>query len=387
MDVFTQLTQCFDVIQKLECPDPEIVKRYMKRFAKTIVKVLTAYVDIVKRDFNNNIKNEKIVRMPVQKETLKPVTHYFFFQSCVLMNNIQQLRVQLEKMFESMGGEKLETDAANILKDLQVTLNNQLDELSVQFGKSLEPTIKKSLAELGVLLSQVKGSAGTSAQAMQSIKSSPEVAADADHILHPLMDLLDGKLSQFSQMCEKTVFKRLLKELWKLVMVTLEKTIVLPPMNEKNMILQSLPNAKIEDVGRIFKNNLSTNPLSNLGIQSVGLQFERNLNPRQCAVLDVSLETMKQFFHANGIGLKKAFLDKSTDLQSLRNALSMYTQSTDTLIKTFVTTQTKQDLPTQEDGPVGEISIFVDLYTHPNSGEHKVTVKSKHLKVIFVLQI
>lgn len=63
MDVFTQLTQCFDVIQKLECPDPEIVKRYMKRFAKTIVKVLAAYVDIVKRDFENNIKNEKIVRV------------------------------------------------------------------------------------------------------------------------------------------------------------------------------------------------------------------------------------------------------------------------------------------------------------------------------------
>lgn len=84
---------------------------------------------------------------------------------------------------------------------------------------------------------------------------------------------------------------------------------------------------------------------------------------------------MKQFFHANGIGLKKAFLDKSSDLQSLRNALSMYTQTTDSLIKSFVTSQTKQDLPTQEDGPVGEISIQVDLFTHPNSGEHKVTVK------------
>jgi len=65
VDVFTQLTQCFDVVSKLECPDPEIWKRYMKRFAKTIVKVLVAYADIVKKEFPSHLKEERIVSINI----------------------------------------------------------------------------------------------------------------------------------------------------------------------------------------------------------------------------------------------------------------------------------------------------------------------------------
>lgn len=49
------------MVSKLECPDPEIWKRYMKRFAKTIVKVLIAYADIVKKEFPSQLKEERIV--------------------------------------------------------------------------------------------------------------------------------------------------------------------------------------------------------------------------------------------------------------------------------------------------------------------------------------
>lgn len=86
----------------------------MRRFAKTIVKVLIAYADIVKKEFPEHMVDERM--------------------ACTLMNNVQQLRVQLEKMFESMGGEKLEEDAANILKELQQNLNSALDDLAGLFA-------------------------------------------------------------------------------------------------------------------------------------------------------------------------------------------------------------------------------------------------------------
>ncbi|KAL9985984.1 hypothetical protein ACROYT_G000036 [Oculina patagonica] len=323
VDIFCSLNQSFEIVRKLDCPDPEIQTRYVIKFTITVQNVLLQYAEKIIKEFSIWCEQGKT--------------------ACILMNNIQQLRVQLEKLYETMGGgEKLSPECSEVFKELQVKLNLTLDELCVVFVQSLDSTIQESVKGVGNLLFKIK-STGTFNPALPSSKA--VIQNDSESILQPLLGILEGSLELFYNACEKTVLKRLLKELWKIVMVNIEKIIVLPPLPD------------IKEMGGI-----------------TGQSDSRNMSLRQCGVLEAALVKIKEYFHASGNGLKKTYLDKCIHCQSLKSALSLYTQTTDTLIKEFVKSQTSQEDPGVDD-PVGEVSVQVDLFTHPGTGERKVTVK------------
>lgn len=72
----------------------------------------------------------------------------------------------------------------------------------IGFLLSLENNIQDSTQKLGTLLNKVKGGGQVPKQ---------QVASEADMILEPLMELLDVSLVHYSNQCEKTVLKKLLK--------------------------------------------------------------------------------------------------------------------------------------------------------------------------------
>lgn len=106
-----------------------------------------------------------------------------------------------------------------------------LTSTSVYPVHSLETKITVKVKLMGDRLVSIKGTG----QVQPSQRNA--IINEADEVVEPLMELLGDSLSMYDHSCEKTIFKRVLKELWKIVITTMEKAVVLPPMTDKAVSL------------------------------------------------------------------------------------------------------------------------------------------------------
>ncbi len=137
----------------------------MQRFYITISQVLLGYANIIRRTFEFAIGEDRIC--------------------LILMNNIQQSKLNLEKLYELMGGVQLDDQSESMLDELQQQLSDVLDELSSMFVISIQPTIRKCIEEVYKQLKQIKEShVGTGNSSKQ------QKDAEVMLVTEPLIDYL-----------------------------------------------------------------------------------------------------------------------------------------------------------------------------------------------------
>lgn len=168
VDVFTQLNQCHGIIKTLDLHDPLVIAKYMQRFSVTISQVLLGYANAIRRTFEHVGGQDRICS--------------------ILMNNIQQLRLNLEQLYEIMGGAQLDDETKSMLNDLQKQLSDVLDELSAMFVKSIEPTIRQCTEDVYKQLQLIKGNQLGTGNTIGQQKG-----AEAMVVTKPLLDYLDQR--------------------------------------------------------------------------------------------------------------------------------------------------------------------------------------------------
>ena len=126
----------------------------MQRFSLTISHVLLAYANEIHRTFEHVGGQDPI--------------------SSILMNNIQQLRFNLQQLYELMGGAQLDDETKSMLNGLQNQLSDVLDKLSTMYIKNIEPTIRQTVEEVYKQLQQTKENemnAGNNSETQKGVES------------------------------------------------------------------------------------------------------------------------------------------------------------------------------------------------------------------------
>ena len=330
VDTFSFLVQTIDIIQKLDIPNKELELKIVDRYSLIVEKVLMQYCKSVILIFKKICQGNTNVN-----------------HALVIINNVHHCRVQLECLYEKIGVESINEDTQKRFKELQDRLSRHVNELCEEYGGFVSENINFCCKQTNLQLPYVNNlNCGSS-------NYSEQLEKQALDVMHPIIEFVNGNFLIYHRNCERPVLKRLLKVLWTIILQNIRKEVILP--------------VNYDGLGTVDGDKASS----------------RDLNQSQCAVINAMLDILQSFFHDQGNGIKLSFFEKNLELRELQYIIGLYSKTSDTLIKEYISIVSEQQTRIQDSDNVGEVYINVDIFTYALTGERKVTVKvieAKHLQ-------
>uniref|UniRef100_A0A914QXR2 C2 domain-containing protein n=1 Tax=Panagrolaimus davidi TaxID=227884 RepID=A0A914QXR2_9BILA len=329
VDIFTQFYEGYDIVKKINFPNSSFSEEILSKFSRTIKRSILGYADMVYKDIDDNSGEEQI--------------------ACTLMNNVEQLKVQLDKLYKHMENTEANADGLKILKK---EINNVLEKIIEQFVAPVELQIHEKVKNLGTSLAKVKMN-----------KNKKHMDYD---IIHPLVNFLEASLHRYHALCEKTILEEILKELWKTTILSIQNFIVLPGKIEKNYMDQFSKDKKSSAI-KIF--DFLNKP-----------ENGKLLSQEQVKFLKEVLSAVKDCLHAEGYALDQKFLDSTPEFKAMKYTLSQYFEKTQNIIKDFISNQKDKD---SNELSIGSINVQINLDLNHNSGKiHGKLLAAKNLAML-----
>lgn len=328
VDVFSTCKQALTDLHALNVKDPfitvqflEILSEIVDQYAKLQYQMILKPIDQYKAD---------------KKEDKQPFT--FTPQMCVWLNNIDQARGQLDDLVSQVdpsgstdkrasGAEEgLATSQEMCVKNTFAHLKNTLADGQERFAKVMRDHINEltQSALLGVVNTRSPGSKRGS--------KSPPPNHTPSHPADPITQYLDGALEVLSDKLEDKLFQAIMKKLWDGIVADLID-VVLP------------------------KDQLYT------------------LTNDQIKIVEEHLNTLRDYFHANGNGVALPHLDKHSSL--IRAILTLYPKETQELLNLYSALQEKNE---STEYPGLQLSHVIGLLSTRSSTDKEVKAILKAAK-------
>ncbi|KAL5481708.1 hypothetical protein EMCRGX_G021936 [Ephydatia muelleri] len=261
-------------------------------------------------------------------------------EAYMLVCNIHTMRIRLQELYEEIGGsEHAGQKCSETLHQFQNTvLGKELNSVCKLVAASSKNDIIRATTEVQNTLIRATGQGASCKQDGLTLKE------ESRAIIEPLMNAITKVLQNIASVvnvkpcdgdttcAEQIVLHKLVKEVWTIVLESIQ-AILLPSSNPECAILQCAC---------------------------------CNYSQRHCALFDVMLEVVKDFFSSDMTGLKQPVVE--SNIKRLKTIVGLYRKTTENLIADYISAEAPKEAVNGGD-TFGEVAIEVSTQIHPTTGE------------------